>query len=156
MKKTPFRLLLAALPLTLAACASTGPGAGPAVADAPSKSAGPEQILEQRAVERWKLLIGGKAAEAWDYLSPGYRSTVPRETYAANMKDRPVHWKAVRFDSVDCPADAGYCDVTVNVDYEFQSTLPGVGTLASTGPVVERWIGVEGSWYFVPKEVSRK
>jgi hypothetical protein len=116
----------------------------------------PARVLEQRAVARWNLLIAGKAAEAYDYLSPGYRALKTREQYALDLKDRPVRWKGASFGSVDCPPPGEYCDVIVEVDYELQSTLPGVGTLKSKGPVTERWIEVDGVWYLVPKEVARE
>ncbi len=144
------RLISATLPLMLVACATVPTGATPSAgADAASQ-------VELRAVKRWELLVAGKAAEAYDYLSPGFRQIKARDVYAADMKDRPVHWTAAKFNSIECPPNAGYCDVTIDLHYELQSSLPGVGKLASHSPVIERWIGTDGSWYFVPKEVARR
>ena len=144
-------LLLSAL--WLAGCAAGGGGTRPAAA---AKDTGkPEQVVEQRAVARWALLTAGKPAEAYQYLSPGFRALKTSEQYAADLQNRPVRWKAARFSAVECPPPGEYCDVTLDVDYEIDSPLPGVGTLKSTGPVVERWIVLDGVWYLVPKEVAR-
>jgi hypothetical protein len=152
--KLPFFSLFAAVVL-LAGCAAGG-GGRPAGTAAPAASGrSPEKILEQRAVARWQLMIAGKAGEAYDYLSPGFRALKTREQYHADMQNRPVRWKGVRFGSVDCPPEGEYCDVTVEIDYEIDSPLPGVGTLKSTGPVTERWIASDGVWYLLPKEVAR-
>jgi len=35
-----------------------------------------ESTLEARATERWDTLLGGDLAGAYEYLSPGYRSSV--------------------------------------------------------------------------------
>lgn len=136
----------------LAAC---GGGARPPGED-PAKGGGSaEKQVEQRAVARWALLIAAKPAEAYEYFSPGYRALKTREQYAIDLQNRPVRWKAARFSAVECPPPGEFCDVTLDVDYEMESTLPGVGTLKSTGPVVERWIALDGVWYLVPKEVAR-
>lgn len=143
------RLVAATLPLMLVACATPGGESARAGADA-------AKHVEQRAVKRWELLVAGKAAEAYDYLSPGFREIKAREAYVADLKDRPVQWTAAKFNAIECPPEAGYCDVTIDLHYEMQSPLPGVGKLASHSPVIERWISTDGSWYFVPKEVARK
>lgn len=149
--KTPFLFMLAPL-ILLAGCAA---GGGSRPADASKTAQSPEKILEQRAVARWQLMVAGKAGEAYDYLSPGFRALKTREQYQTEMQNRPVRWTGARFSSVDCPGQGEFCDVTLDVDYEIQSPLPGVGTLKSTGPVVERWIASDGVWYLLPKEVAR-
>src|SRR5688572_22783391 len=49
--------------------------------------------IDTRAVERWNYLIAHQAEKAYDYLSPGFRSTQTREVYASSMNSRPVQWK---------------------------------------------------------------
>lgn len=152
--KIEMRTLLLSSAVALAGCATSGDRSAPAKA-AGTSDASPESILAERATTRWKLMIAGKAAEAYDYLSPGYRSLKTREQYAADMQNRPVRWKGVRHQSVECPPPGEYCDVTVEIDYEVTSPLPGVGAVASKAPVTERWIVLDGVWYLVPKEVAR-
>ena len=167
---TTMRLtFLAAALALLTACAGGGTGTRPASGDAPAAPAGSASAvpagdaptasaagsLEARAKQRWDLLVAGRFAEAYDFLSPGYRAVNPREEYAAGLMGRPVRWLSAEVKEKSCPEGEAYCDIHVDVQYEVQSTLPGVGSLKSVGPLQERWIEIDGSWYFVPKEVTR-
>ena len=108
-----------------------------------------DSVLRARAVERWDMLIARKADKAWDYLSPGYRETKPRDAYAEEMNNRGIRWSKVTFGSQECDADT--CKVRLLVNYNVN--LGGLaGTVGSTGPVVETWIKVKGRWYFLPEQ----
>lgn len=133
---------------TLALALLAGCTAPKSASDAPTG-------IEARAQKRWDLLIAGKASEAFDYFSPGYQSIKDRATYATDMAQRPVRWTKALVKTADCPEGEQFCDVTVEVHFSVESTLPGVGKIDSYSPVTERWIQTEGSWYFVPKEVAR-
>jgi hypothetical protein len=106
-------------------------------------------VIRARALDRWNLLIEHKAEKAWDYLSPGYRETKPREAYAKEMNARGVNWSKVNFVSQQCDADA--CKVHLAVDYTLNLGGP-VGRVASMGPIVETWIRVKGQWYYLPEQ----
>ncbi len=138
------RLVASALALALAACAAGG---------GTRASAKPEDIVQQRAVARWQLLIDGKFAEAYAYLSPGFRSTKSREAYAGGMGGRPVRWLAVK--PYDAQCEASRCTVTVTVDYE--AVVPGaLGTkVGAPAQIAETWILSDRNWYFVPDEVAQ-
>lgn len=142
-------LLLAAFTLLLSACATTTGGAG--------KAAGAEAPPEVRALERWKLLIAGKAGEAWDYLSPGARSTKTREAYAAEMSQRPIRWETVEpyGEAPVCEA-ADACTVKILVTYSVDVPLPNVGRVTSPSVLEEKWIALDGVWYHVPADISRR
>lgn len=155
MSKTPlFAAALAAA--LLSACGGPAATRADAPADAPKASAAAAvEGVEARAQRRWDLLVAGKADEAWEFFSPGYREIKSRETYAADIAVRPVHWTRATVKKSQCPAGESICDVEVEVFFKMESTLPGVGTLESSSPVAERWIETDGNWYFVPKEVAR-
>ena len=155
MRSTLIQSAIAGLLLAALAACSTPSTTRPDAAAPPVTKATGSQV-EQRALARWELLIAGKTADAYNYLSPGYRELKSQEVYAADMLNRPVKWTKAELVGSECPKGAEYCDVTVNIYYELQSTLPGVGELKSYSPVSERWISSQGSWYFVPKEVARK
>lgn len=123
---------------------------------APKVDQDPKSYLGARAVERWNLIINKQADKAWDFFSPGYRDLVTRESYASSIGTRPIQWNAAKLVGVECPESGEYCDVTVSIDYETRSGLPGVGMLKASSSLVERWIPVGKDWYFVPKEVARK
>ena len=109
--------------------------------------------IKEKAVQRWHFLIDHQAEKAYDYLSPGFRETKDRETYAKEMNARPVRWSKVSFSSQECEADA--CKVHLSVDYSL--TLGGpVGTVKSIAPVEETWIRVNGRWYYLPNPVHVK
>ncbi len=109
--------------------------------------ANPDNV-DTRSVERWNFLIAHQAEKAYDYLSPGFRSTRSRETYAAAMNSRPVQWKAVKFNSKEC--DAERCKVRVDVTYSL--ALPGLAgkSAETTSTQSETWILMDGEWYILP------
>jgi len=108
-------------------------------------------VIRDKAVQRWDLLISHDAAKAYDYLSPGYRATISRATYAQRMDSRGIHWKKVRFGSQKCDSDV--CHVKLIVDYTLRMAGP-TGTVKSTGFVNETWIRVDGGWYFLPEALQ--
>jgi hypothetical protein len=132
-----FVLVLAAL----SGCAA-GPGA---------TKAADESAVRTRAVERWDLLIAHKAEKAWDYLSPGYRETKPRDIYAAEMNSRGMRWTKATFESQICDGDL--CKVHLLIAYNVDLGGP-VGRVGSLSPVEESWIKVKGQWYFLPDQLQ--
>jgi len=132
-----FGLVLAAL---------SGCAAGPGVTKAADESA-----IRTRAVERWELLIAHKAEKAWDYLTPGYRTTKPRQAYADEMNSRGMRWTKVTFASQECDVDT--CKVSLMVGYTVD--LGGLaGRVGSASPVVETWVKIKGSWYYLPEQLQ--
>lgn len=130
-----WRLALALAFLALAACTTAVRN------DAAGSS------IKQRAVQRWDFLIAHQADKAYDYLSPGYRSTISRESYAQRMDARGVRWSKVHFNSQKC--ETGVCHVYLTVDYTLHIGGP-TGSVKSTGFVVETWVRADGQWYFLP------
>jgi hypothetical protein len=109
-------------------------------------------VLRERAVQRWDYLIAHQAEKAYDFLSPGYRETKPREEYAHEMNSRGVRWSKATFASQQCDADV--CHVHVNIDYEIK--LGATGPAKSTGFLTETWVRVNGKWYFLPEQVQSR
>ncbi|GAA0714274.1 hypothetical protein [Dokdonella soli] len=110
--------------------------------------ANPDNV-DQRSVERWKFLIAHQAEKAYDYLTPGVRTTRTREDYASAMNNRPVQWKAVKFNRKECDTDR----CTVHVDVTYSLVMPGVGkAIEATRTQDENWILVKGEWYFLPSD----
>lgn len=111
--------------------------------------ASPDNV-DRRAVERWNFLIEHKAEKAYDYLSPGYRTTQDRETYAGAMNNRPVQWTKATFNRKDCEAER--CTVQVDVNYSVpMASVPGKTTSSSSSLLTETWVLIDGEWYFLPK-----
>jgi hypothetical protein len=110
-------------------------------------------VIRTRVVERWDLLVAHKAEKAWDYLSPGYRETKPRDVYAKEMNARGILWSKVHFGSQECDADV--CKVRLTVDYNVNLGGPA-GKVGSIGLVVETWVKVKGQWYYLPDQFQPK
>jgi len=111
--------------------------------------ASPDNV-DKRAVERWNYLIAHQAEKAYDYLTPGFRSTITREDYAGAMNNRPVQWSSAEFKSKEC--DQERCLAQVDVTYSV--TMPGTGGKPVTGTRTqqETWLFVDGEWFFLPSE----
>jgi hypothetical protein len=140
MKNLKTLLLLPALLGLLAGCAAGTTGG--------AKKGG---TVEERAVKRWELLIAHNAAEAYDYLTPGYRATHPKDQYAASMSSRPIKWKKVELMDKDCPEE-DTCNVRLIVDFELRIAAGIPGPVASTDVQKEKWLRVKGQWYHLPAQ----
>ena len=104
-----------------------------------------------RAQQRWDLLIAGDYSSAYEYLTPGYRTTVSAEQYDARLKTRTVKWLAAEAHRAECELE-GVCSVEVTLDFEVQMPIPGIGKQRSFQPLTEKWLLDDGVWYFLPKE----
>lgn len=146
---SPLRLATLALllPLLLACAAGGGTKGTPAVLS-------DEEQLTTRPIERWEHLIARRADQAWEYLSPGYRSTRDRADYISNMTNRPVIWLRAEPHSVDCEDAARFCTVAIKLHFKVRSRQRGVGDIETQTYLTERWIKSGDTWYHVPEDVS--
>ena len=106
---------------------------------------------EQRAVERWQLVIDGKYDLAYDYLSPGSRELQSRQAYAAAISARPVHYHAVEHVEKSCNESVTVCTVVSKLTFSVISSLSGVGKMKADSIIEERWINSAGRWFLVPE-----
>jgi hypothetical protein len=113
-----------------------------------------EAQLSTRPIERWNHLIGGEIDRAWDYLSPGYRSTRNRVGYIEAMSNRPVEWIAADYHSHSCDENGRFCTVNLKVTFKVRSRQTGVGDVEAFSYLSERWVKSGDIWYHVPEEVS--
>lgn len=126
----------------LAGCATNG-----GVSSKAATSGADPSVLKTRSVERWNFLIANNAAKAYDYLTPGFRSTKSRDDYAKEMNGRAMRWTSAAYLSQECETDK--CTVKLSVGYKVNLGGPA-GTVNSSGPVTETWIKTSGSWYMLP------
>jgi hypothetical protein len=130
--KTCAAIIIVAVSVNLAGCAD---------------KASPDNV-DRRSVERWNFLSAHQGEKAYDYLTPGFRSTQDRETYATAMNNRPLQWKGAKFKHKECDADR--CKVEIDVTYLL--IMPGAAgkPIESTSTQAETWILVKGEWFFLP------
>lgn len=129
-------VLLASL-LVLASCATTGGDSS-------------EDRLRERATARWEALLGGDLAGAYEYLSPGFRSSVSSLQYQRSLLLKRVAWKSAEYVGSECQEDA--CKVSILLGYAVYGALPGVKSFEDEDTIEESWIFTGGQWYFVPNE----
>lgn len=108
--------------------------------------------IDQRAVERWNFLIAHKAEKAYDYLSPGYRATKPRQEYADEMNNRPVHWKTAKFQSKECDEDV--CHVRIYLTYAAMVHAAIGKEVDAMTLLDETWVRNEQGWHYLPLNQS--
>jgi len=121
--------------LLLSACATTMPA---------------DQVVEKRAVARWEALIKGNYAEAYKYLSPGFRSSVSVEQYQKSFIYKKVRWTSAQFIESKCAETT--CKIRISLGYTVYGALPGVKTFSSREPIEESWVLSRGSWYILPEK----
>jgi len=109
------------------------------------------QTPSERATERWQAIIAGNHALAYDYLTPGMRSAKTREAYVAEAAIKPVRYLAAKPFGESCETDA--CMVNLELEYEVAIPLAGVGKQRLPAYLDERWIRLDGRWYFLPDEI---
>jgi len=137
-------LIVLTASLLLAGCAA-GPG---------GKPQSPADQVAQRAKARWAALLDGKAETAYQYYSPGYRSAVSLDAFTQRLSVQKVHWKAAKFDHVECETDL--CHPVFKVSYSYRMPVRGVGVVESTRAVTEDWVKTDSGWFFVPPDMGRR
>lgn len=103
--------------------------------------------VRDRAIERWNLLIAGKADKAYEFLSPGYRQTVKQEDYQHKVAAGVVKWQSVA--PIEAKCDGETCLVRLMIKSTLN--LPQAAHEAKLEtPIKENWVKVSGEWYFLP------
>jgi hypothetical protein len=109
----------------------------------------PEDSIEIRAQARWDAILKDDLLTAYEYLSPGYRSSVSSIQYVRLILNKQVAWTGARYLSSEC--EEAMCKVTIDLDYALIGVLPGVKSFEATKDIEETWLLVDGVWYLVPK-----
>lgn len=121
--------------LLLSACATTTPKG---------------DNIEKRATARWDTLLSDDLAGAYEYLSPGFRSSVTSTQYQRSILLKRVKWTDARYIESDCAETT--CKVTISIDYLARGVLPGVKSFKGTQTIQESWVLSDGQWYLVPEK----
>ena len=106
--------------------------------------------IEERAMARWVLLFSGDFADAYDYLSPGYRSSVPSKEYQKSLLLQRVEWTNAKYIESDCTETT--CKVSILLGYVMRGGLPGVKSFEGSDVIEESWIKSDNTWYLVPEQ----
>jgi len=108
-----------------------------------------EDNIEKRAMGRWDALLSEDVEAAYEYLSPGYRSSVSLAQYYRTLSLTKVRWTGANYIESDC--EETVCNVKISLDFTIYGALPGVKSFESKQTIKESWVQVNDSWYLVPK-----
>ena len=135
-------VLLIVTALFLVACAGTGGSSG----GAPSANSD----VAKRATDRWEALLAPDYDAAYDFYSPGYRSSTSRGDFELSQRLRKIHFTDAEFQGQEC--DENVCTLTFRTFYRIPSPLPGVETFDGNTVSEEKWIRTDGQWWFLPDD----
>jgi len=116
----------------MSACATTGPGS----------------TVAKRAQDRWDALLAGDFENAYQFYSPGFRSSHSRSDFEVSMRLRKVQYRGAQYASEECEAER--CKLSFNVQYQVASPVPGLDTWESKTTLDETWVKTQGQWWYVP------
>lgn len=105
----------------------------------------PEQVVKERAEQRYKHLMNGEMEKAYSYLTPSRRNTLSLENYLRNNTPR-IDIKRAEVLKVEC-GTAESCQVEIKLDYTYKNNFKGTvpGMIDQVKP--EKWILENGNWY---------
>lgn len=109
-----------------------------------------ENQIEQRANARWEALLSDDLAGAYEYLSPGYRSSVSAIQYQKSVLLQQVKWTSAKYLESTC--EETICNVKMLVGFTVYGALPGVKSFNGTKDIEESWVLISGNWYLVPSQ----
>ncbi len=108
-----------------------------------------EEIVGQRAKQRWDVLIKGDTEAAYGFLSPGSRSMTPLDVYERRLRNRIAKWESANVKSVQCEEDR--CKVGIEVTYLYMGGNSAFRGQTDQSGFVETWIQSDGGWWYVPQ-----
>lgn len=132
--------LLVLLALSLFACAGTGGGT--------AGSGGSGGVVVERAIDRWDKLLEPNYDAAYDYYSPGYRSSTSRGDFELSIRLRKVQFTDAEYQEHECTENA--CTLKFKTFYTIASPVPGIDTFKGNTITEEKWIKTDGQWWFLP------
>lgn len=105
--------------------------------------------LDNRVIDFWNFKIDKDYKKAYNFLSPGWKSTESQESYAQRIEQSVVTWIDVKLKKKMC-SKPGLCQVGLEVTYEYM--FRGATTQKMTIPtmLVENWMLIDNIWYNVP------
>jgi len=113
-----------------------------------------EELVAERADARWAALIDGQWQQAYDLLTPGYRSATSFDSYRMNLLTRKINWTAAKTTAVTCESSEK-CTARVKIDYALVGGLPGVSRVTSSANAEETWLRLDGQWLHLPNKTGR-
>jgi hypothetical protein len=109
----------------------------------------PEEAVTLRAQERWDVLLADDLEAAYEYLTPGYRSSVSPKGYQRKLLLQPVQWTEAEVRETSCSEST--CKVKISIKFTVYGAVPGRQKFDSRGFVDENWIRIDNEWFLAPE-----
>lgn len=109
-----------------------------------------EDSVEKRAIARWDALLSDDIAVAYEYLSPGFRSSVTMMQYQKSLLLKKVRWTEANYIESECTEKI--CKVRILLTYTIYGALVGVKSFSGNESIEESWIKSANEWYLVPAQ----
>lgn len=105
--------------------------------------------LDNRVADYWNYKINKEFDKAYEFLSPGWKSSEPQEAYQQRMVASKVNWTKASFNKKEC-SQPDLCKVFIDIEYEFNMRAGGNTLMKVPTTVSEKWIMKDNRWYQVP------
>jgi len=115
---------------------------------ATTKPAG--DTIKSRAQARWDAVLKADYEAAYAFYSPGYRTSHSLKDFENQMRSRRVRWVGANVLEASCEADL--CTIETQVNYKITKPVPGVPVWKSSEKISERWVRVDGKWWYFPEK----
>ena len=109
-----------------------------------------EKTIEERAMTRWNTVLSGDFTGAYEFLSPGYRSSVSSTQYQRQLLLSKVKWTGASYLGSECTESA--CKVKISLDFTLYGGIPGIKSFDGKDIIEESWVQSDKQWYLVPKQ----
>lgn len=105
-----------------------------------------EEVVTQRAQERWDALVSNDFENSYKYHSPGYREENTTTEHIVGLSRRKITWVAAEIVGVDC--EDGRCEVESSVTYSADGAPGVLAGMQNTRIVREIWVRLDDQWWY--------
>jgi len=109
----------------------------------------PGKVIVERAQNRWDALLAGDYESAYEYYSPGYRSTKSLIDFAIDIRTRRVRWTSAEYVDHSCNENA--CTVNFRVGFVVNKPVQGMDKWESGSVIEDKWVKTQSQWWYLPK-----
>lgn len=109
-----------------------------------------DDYVVERAQARWDALLAGDIETAYQYYSPGFRSTYSMIDLGVSQRMRRVRQTSAEY--LDHSCEETRCLVNFSVSFKVAQPVPGMSDYSSASPIEDTWIKTGGEWWYLPKK----
>ncbi|VAW34918.1 hypothetical protein MNBD_GAMMA01-2179 [hydrothermal vent metagenome] len=107
--------------------------------------------LDNRIIEFWNYKINNDFNKAYEFLSPGWRSSEDKESYVRRMSRSVVDWLGIKIKDKKC-SEKYLCVVVLEIEYEYHFKGTMAGKIRIPSDIRETWLMKDNIWYYVPNK----